>query len=275
MQIFGREDLAEALRGLGLAAGDGVFVHTALGRIGHVIGGPRGLIEALSDAVGPEGLIGMPGFSKDAYDPCELRDTGLDALAAERVRAQVPGFDPARSNVLENGQVPEAFRTWPGVVRSAHPTSSVLLLGPDAAQLAEPHDPSGWATGPATPWGRLRARAAMKILLIGVGWNRCSALHAAESLAGHRRLKLRRFKSGPGDAPWVTAPDVADDLDRLFPLVGAAWEAAGGVTFGKIGLAEARLTGYAELLEFATRWIDRRNAADGVPEIGDAGVLPR
>ncbi|MEM7176413.1 MAG: AAC(3) family N-acetyltransferase [Pseudomonadota bacterium] len=235
MRILGRDDLAQDLRALGVSPGDGVFVHTALGRIGHVIGGPRGLIEALMDAVGPGGLIGMPGFSKDAYDPADLH--GTEGAGADRahLRAQVPGFDPARSDVSGNGAVPEAFRSWPGVVRSPHPTSSVLLWGEGAADLATPHDPAGWATGPATPWGRLRARRSMKILLIGVGWNRCSALHAAESLAQHRRTKQRHFKTGPGDAPWIEAPDVADDLDRLFPLVGAAWEAEGGVTTGPVG----------------------------------------
>ncbi|MEM8755647.1 MAG: AAC(3) family N-acetyltransferase, partial [Pseudomonadota bacterium] len=157
--LFGRDDLAADLRALGLSPGDGVFVHTALGQIGRVIGGPRGLIEALIDAVGEGGLIGMPGFSRDAYDPADLEELNLSVEARERVRAQVPGYDPARSNVAQNGAVPEAFRGWPGVVRSPHPTSSVLLLGPDAAQFAAEHDPRGWATGPSSPWGRLRERS--------------------------------------------------------------------------------------------------------------------
>ncbi|MEM7507707.1 MAG: AAC(3) family N-acetyltransferase [Pseudomonadota bacterium] len=267
MDVFGRDDLVRDLRKLGVEAGDGIFVHTALGQVGHVIGGPRGLIEALLDAVGPHGLVGMPGFSRDAYDPCDLNDWRPSTDKQARIRAQVPGFDPERSDVRGNGSVPEAFRGWPGVVRSLHPTSSVLLLGQDAQGLCAPHDPSGWATGPDTPWGRLRARPAMKILLIGVEWTRCSALHAAESLARHRRTKLRHFKTGPGEAPWIDAPDVADDLGRLFPLVGADWEAAGGVTFGTIGRAEARLTGYEALLGFAAPWFDARNAADGVPPV--------
>ncbi|MEM7058046.1 MAG: AAC(3) family N-acetyltransferase [Pseudomonadota bacterium] len=251
---------------MGLAPGDSVFVHTALGQIGHVIGGPRGLIEALIDTVGETGLIGMPGFSRDAYDPLEFVDIKVSQAESAHFRGQVPGFDIARSDVRANGIVAETFRTWPGVVRSPHPTSSVLLLGPDAAELAVPHDAHGWATGPETPWGRLQNRQNMKILLIGVGWNRCSALHAAETLALHKRTKQRHLKTGPGpDAPWVDAPDVADDLDTLFPLVGQDWENAGSVTFGKIGNAHCRMTGYAPLLDFASQWFDRRNKADGVP----------
>ncbi|MEM8793097.1 MAG: AAC(3) family N-acetyltransferase [Pseudomonadota bacterium] len=268
MHLFGRDDLIHDLRGLGLSAGDGVFVHCAMSQIGHVIGGPRMLIDALLHVIGPEGLLGMPGFSTDAYDPAELMQLPLDPETQAHIRRQVPGFDPALTDARDNGAVAEAFRTWPGVLRSRHPTSSVLLLGPDARRLARPHDPMGWATGPNSPWGRLRKRPQMKILLIGVGWNRCSALHAAESLATHRRLKIRHFKNGTGpDAPWVEAPDVADDLNRLFPGVGADWEADGDVSRGRIGNAVALLTGYAALIDYAAIWFNRRNRADGVPAI--------
>ncbi|MGH1477761.1 MAG: aminoglycoside N(3)-acetyltransferase [Geminicoccales bacterium] len=261
MMIYGRDDIAGDLRALGIAPGDGVFVHSSLRQIGHVIGGPRGLIEALVKAVGSNGLIGMPGFSRDAYDPVELLGLCVAPEHHLAIQKQVPGFDSAKSDVRQNGAVPEVFRSWPGVVRSPHPTSSVLLLGPDAEALAAIHDPRGWATGPKTPWGRLRERDAMKILLIGVGWNRCSALHAAESNAEHKRTKIRRFKNGHGpDAEWIEAPDVADDLDTLFPLVGAAWEKAGGVKAGKIGGADSKLTDYDPLLAFASHWINKHNS---------------
>ena len=264
--ILGRSDLAADLRKLGVAPGDGLFVHTSLGKIGRVIGGPRGLIDALIDTVGETGLIAMPGFSRDAYDPVELE--GLEVIAEEhaRIRAQVPGYDPERSNVAQNGAVPEAFRAWPGVARSPHPTSSVLMFGPDAKEIAARHDPSGWATGPESPWGALRRRPQMKILLIGVRWNRCSALHAAESIASHRRTKMRVFKM---NGVWMEAPDVADDLDTLFPLVGQAWENEGGVSYGKIGGADTMLTGYDPLVSFASNWLGARNKMDGAPAFGE------
>ncbi len=261
--IIGKDDLVAQLAALGVQRGDGVFVHTSLAQIGHVIGGPRGLIEALIEAVGDRGLIGMPGFSHDAYDPATLMDVRLSEKQRLHVRSQVPGFDPARSDVRQNGAVPEAFRSWPGVIRSHHPTSSVLLLGPDAAELAADHDPLDWATGPETPWGRLRDRPAMKILLIGVGWNRCSALHAAESVATHRRTILRDIRHGP-DGAWIKAPDVEDDLGRLFLPAGKAWEETGAVAMGKIGNADCRLTDYGALVEFAADWIGRRNREDGI-----------
>lgn len=263
--IWGRADLAADLRAMGVEEGDGLFVHTSLGRIGTVIGGPRGLIEALLDVVGETGLIAMPGFSRDAYDPVDLHGAEVSAEDHQRILDQVPGFNPARSNVAQNGAVPEAFRSWPGVERSPHPTSSVLMYGPDAADYAAQHDPLGWPTGPDTPWGRLRMRHQMKILLIGVRWSRCSALHAAESIAQYRRTCTRRLKL---KGEWVEGPDVADDLSTLFPLVGQAWEDAGGVGYGRLGAADCLVTGYDPLVAFAADWLSERNKADGVPAVG-------
>ncbi|MGB0506528.1 MAG: aminoglycoside N(3)-acetyltransferase [Pikeienuella sp.] len=262
--IFGSDDIAADLGAAGIRRGDGLFVHTSLGKVGRVIGGPRGFIQALVDTVGPEGLICMPGFSKDAYDPVEIEGLTVSEQEYEHIKQQVPGFDPALSNVRPNGAVPEAFRAWPGVTRSPHPTSSVLMLGNDAERLALPHDPKGWATGPETPWGRLRERPNMKILLVGVGWNRCSALHAAESAAENKRTVTRRIKHvAETGVEWIEAPDVADDLNTLFPLVGAAWEEAGGAQICKIGNAECKLTNYASLVEFASGWMSRRIGVAG------------
>lgn len=270
--VLGEQDIVADLRAGGVRSGDGLFVHTALRQIGHVIGGQRGLIQALISVVGPTGLICMPGFSDDAYDPVEIFDLDVEPSSRDHIRRQVPGFDPGRSNVLQNGTVAEVFRSWPGVVRSPHPTSSVLLFGADARVLSEPHDAYGWATGPETPWGRLRTRENMKILLIGVGWNRCSALHAAESAAEFKRAVVRRFKLGTGpDAPWIEAPDVADDLDRLFPLVGAEWEKVGQVQFCKIGNAETKITDYRQLVEFASKWISEKNQAEEALTLDNPG----
>lgn len=254
--------VAHHLRDMGLVSGDGVFVHASMRAIGPVDGGARGLISALFEVVGPRGLIGMPGFSDDAYPPADInREAMSQEKIAERERA-VSGFDVARSPTSGMGVIAETFRTWPGTRRSAHPTSSVCLHGPDADQWLEPHA-AAWATGASSPFGRLRARGDMKIVLLGVGWNRCTVLHTAETCAAHRRLKTRRFKSGPGAALWYETPDVADDLGRLFPLVGEAFEATGRASRGMIGSAPSLLCGYEDVVSFATQWIDAENARSG------------
>jgi len=74
----------------------------------------------------------------------------------------------------------------------------------------------------------------------------------------------RHFKH---DGEWIEAPDATDDLDTLFPLVGQAWEDAGGVTYGKIGGAEAMLMDYGLLVAFASNWLSERNKADGIAAV--------
>lgn len=222
------------------------------------MGGARAVMPALLDAVGPQGLIGMPGFSSDASFPVGVKRPALDESRLRTIERAVLGFDPARSPTVGMGAIAEIFRTWPGTLRGTHPTSSICLNGSDAARYLTPHS-LAWSCGPNSPLGRLRDRPAMKILLLGVGWNRCSALHTAETLAESKRTKIRYFKTGPGDAPWMETPDVADDLNRLFPDVGEAIEETGVVGSGSVGQASSRLVDFPLLVDFATRLISEQN----------------
>ena len=261
-QIITAASLQNDLTDLGVSGGDGLFVHASMHAIGPTVGGARAVIQAIISAISTDGLLAMPGFSKDAYFPSHLEQTDLSEQSIAQVEYAVPGFDTATSPTSGMGVIAETFRTWPGTIRSHHPTSSICLNGPDAADFSTPHSQE-WATGPKTPLGQLCKREQMKILLIGVGWNRCSALHTAETLAQHKRTKTRRFKSGPGNAPWIGTPDVADDMDRLFPLVGAAFEKTGVVTKGNIAGAPSKLFGYNALVDFATDWINQANRDSG------------
>ncbi|PCI63795.1 MAG: AAC(3) family N-acetyltransferase [Kordiimonadales bacterium] len=254
--------LKDSLRALGVHEGDGLFVHASMSAIGPTVGSARAVVEALLSAVGRTGLLAMPGFSTDAYFPPNIANEAMSRDVKTAIEDAVLGFDLEISPTFGMGVIAETFRTWPGTCRSVHPATSICLNGLDAPEFASRHS-LAWATGPETPLGYLQARKHMKMLLIGVGWNRCSALHTAESLADTRRTKVRRFKTGTGNAPWMETPDVADDLDRLFPKVGAAYEEAGLVSSGKIGGATSKICDYAPLVSFAADWINNANIASG------------
>ncbi len=261
-KISSKTSLIADLRALGVHEGDGLFVHASMRAIGPTIGGARAVIEALLFAVGSKGLLAMPGFSTDAYFPSNIDRAAISQEMRAEIEDSVLGFDPETSPTSGMGIIAETFRTWPGTCRSVHPATSICLKGLGASELASRHS-LAWATGPETPLGYLQDRKRMKMLLIGVGGNRCSALHTAESLADTRRTKVRRFKTGTGNAPWTETPDVADDLNRLFPKVGAAFEEAGLVTSGKIGQAPTYLCNYAPLMSFAADWINNANIKSG------------
>ncbi|MFX0543745.1 aminoglycoside N(3)-acetyltransferase [Roseovarius sp. S4756] len=254
-----QDDLMRDLGALGLQAGDRLFVHASLRAVGPVIGGPRVVIESLQGVLGPDGLLGMPGFSTDAYFPDDANSEPSDAQR-RRIANAVPGFDLQRSPTDGMGIVAELFRTWPGTHRSDHPAVSLCLNGHGAADLIKPHS-LDWALGPQTPMGALCEMPIAKVALIGVGRNRCSALHTAETLAETRRTKIRRVKIAP--ERWAEMEDVADDMNRLFPDVGAAFEQTGAVTRGRLGAAETRVCGLADLVAFAAPWISAANRASG------------
>ncbi|MFX0547240.1 aminoglycoside N(3)-acetyltransferase [Roseovarius sp. S1116L3] len=254
-----QDDLMRDLAALGICPGDRLFVHASLRAVGPVIGGPRMVIQALQGVLGPAGLLGMPGFSSDAYFPDDI-DVEVSEAQRRRIEDAVPGFDLQRSPTDGMGVLAELFRTWPGTHRSDHPAVSLCFNGRGAADLIARHS-LDWALGAGTPMGALCEMPCAKVALIGVGWNRCSALHTAETLAQTRRTKTRRVKMAPGR--WAEMEDVADDLNRLFPDVGAGFEQTGAVTRGSFGAAKARVCGLADLVAFAAPWISAANRASG------------
>jgi len=161
LRRIGRRALARQIRALGIAEGDTVWVHSSLQRIGYVIGGPEAVVGALLDAVGETGDLVMPCF--------------YDSFVSAKVWK--PPFDRATSP-SEVGRIPEAFRRWPGVVRSAHPTHSVLALGPRKHEITANH--AGISPfGRSGPFGWMYEHD-VKILFLGCGLGPNSFLHAFE-----------------------------------------------------------------------------------------------
>ncbi|MBT9387052.1 AAC(3) family N-acetyltransferase [Pseudooceanicola sp. CBS1P-1] len=260
--IHTQTSLFNDLISLGVYAGDGLFVHGSMSAVGATVGGARTIVESLLKAVGGTGLVGMPDFSSDACFPAEVDLSRLTQDQIAEIEDAVPGFDVAKSTTSGMGVIAETFRTWPGTQRSDHPAVSICLNGEKANDFLKEHS-LAWATGEKTPLGKLRDRKAMRILLIGVGWNRCSALHTAETFAQHKRTKTRRFKNGGPNGSWIETPDVTDDTNRLFPKIGEAFEKTGAVSFGKFGGAECKLCDFRSLVDFATGWIDCSNKRSG------------
>jgi aminoglycoside 3-N-acetyltransferase len=154
------------------------------------------------------------------------------------------------------GLLAEAVRTHPDAIRSSHPHRSFAGWGPAAADILAGHaldDP----VGEGSPLSALYAGDA-SILLAGVGYDKCTALHLAESRSG---LPPARVANGApllvdGERQWVqfTEP-VVDDTD--FAEVGASFEEAvpAAVRLGSVGRADSRLVRMTALVDFAANWM--------------------
>ncbi len=254
-----RGSLAHDLVALGVTPGMSLIVHASLARIGLVVGGAPAVIHALMDALGPDGTLMMPSFSGGLTDPATWRDPPVPAEWHALIRADMLPFDAARTPTRLMGQIAEQFRRWPDVRRSNHPVTSLAAWGRHADYLVERHS-LAWSLGDETPMGRLYELDGW-ILLLGVGHERNSSLHLAETRAVHGRRKLRRMPiERHGRVVWEEFAEVDDDRGRLFPPIGADYDRTGAVRIGSVGSAECRLMRQRDLVDYATAWLDRELA---------------
>ena len=120
---------------LGVSEGMVVIVHSSLSALGWVCGGPVAVIRALLLAVGADGTLVMPAHSANLSDPAGWKNPPAPAAWWPTIRATMPAFDPAVTPTCCLGVIPELFRTWPGAVRSYHPSCSFAALGPHAGRI--------------------------------------------------------------------------------------------------------------------------------------------
>lgn len=245
-----RRDLAR----IGVEPGTTLVVHSSLSSIGWVLGAAPAVVRALLAAVGDGGTLAMPAATPHSGDPAAWPGPRVPEAWLDEVRAELPLFDRA-TTPTSMGAIPETFRTWPGTLRSDHPLESVCALGPRAEEIVREHS-LAFSEGPGSPFAELCDLGGF-VLLLGVGFNRCTALHYAESLVEKRRTTTVRFpRLADGRREWVEVPNVADDDDTHFPIIGKRFRASGGAVEGTVGEAEAVLFLMRDLVAFARAYFD-------------------
>ena len=149
-------DLLGGFRRVGVQAGDLVYCHSSLSKFGYVERGADAVVDALLEAVGPEGTVAMPAGTYS------LRRDGAV-------------FD-VRNAPSELGAITEALRRRASH-RSHHLTDSVCAIGPLAGELTATHSIS--PCGAESPFAKFIDLDA-QILLLGVPHNNNTTFEAIE-----------------------------------------------------------------------------------------------
>ena len=160
--MFTKEQLKNQLKNMGIIPSDTVLIHTAFKSVGEVEGGIDGFIDAFKEYL-KDGLFIIPTHTW------------------ENVNRENPVFDVSVTTPCI-GAVPTVAAFRKDGIRSLHPTHSVWAVGKGAEdfikgeELAKTPAPVGGA------WCRLSDLNA-KILLIGLGHNRNTFIHAIDEMA--------------------------------------------------------------------------------------------
>lgn len=230
--MIGREEIVDGLRRVGVEEGDLVQVHSSLSAFGYVEGGAETVVEALLEAVGPEGTVMVPTFNHGSVEVFDLK-----------------------TSASTNGAITNALRVRPEAYRSLHPTHPCAAIGPLAELLTSEHLHVG-TFGLRSPLGKLAAMGG-KVLLLGVGMNTNTMAHIGETLYG---------------VPCIAEGWPRKIVDEMGHVVGATgvywrngpclveWEALEGymrergqIADGQIGEAQVHLMLGARVLGAAVR----------------------
>ncbi|WP_435360944.1 aminoglycoside N(3)-acetyltransferase [Haloarchaeobius sp. DFWS5] len=261
--------LVSDLHELGVEPGDTIIVHSSLSALGWVCGGPPAVVDALCAAVTDAGTVVCPTHSGGYSDPDYWENPPVPDDWKERIRETMPAYRPAVTPTRGMGVIPETFRTYPGVIRSRHPTVSFAAWGADAESVTADHSYDE-PLGEESPLARVYDLGG-KVLLLGVGYDRNTSLHLAEYRDEHPpQLKANGAPIlEDGERTWLRYADLEVFSDD-FPDAGRAFEAENPdvVSIGPVGAATARLCDQPKLVDFAAEWFSEHRP-DSLPNVND------
>ncbi len=134
---YTRRQLAQALRSVGVEAGQMLMLHSSVKAVGPVMGGPNTILQAVFDALGASGTLMMYAGWEDIPDYLDE----LPEDARQVYYDEYPPFDPLTARAVRaNSVLAEFVRTWPGAARSLNPEPSPFPRRPACSQSSQ----KGW-----------------------------------------------------------------------------------------------------------------------------------
>lgn len=242
------------------------MVHASLRAVGAIDGGPQVLLDALIEALGPDGtLMAFVSWDRSPYD----LTLGCAELPVDRIDVDLR-FNPADAAPYPGfGAFNRFICAHPAVERSLHPDASMAAIGRNAAWLVTPHR-LGEAYGRGSPVERFLETNGM-VLTLGSGPDAITVLHYAEAaarIAGKRRVSYWMPPvAGAGDqwqpvSDWDSngildefttqeGPDAVECIAREYLELGRHLS-------GPIGNAHAQLIDATDIVQFGIQWLEQK-----------------
>jgi len=250
--------LVADLRELGVEAGDTLLVHSSLSALGWVAVGPPTVVDALMEAVTPDGTLVMPTHSTQYTDPAVWQSPPVPDDWVEEIRESRPPYRPAVTPTRGMGAIPECFRTYPDAVRSRHPTYSFAAWGSDAEFVVADHD-YDHGMGEESPLAEVYDRDGT-ILMLGTDHDTNTSLHLAEHRADREQgvsPQTAPVLNNDGEREMITFEQLKYDADD-FADAGAGFEDEYPevVIRGQVGMANAKLIPQREIVDYGAAWFE-------------------
>jgi len=253
---WSRDELAAQLAQLGVREGMVLEVHSSLKSLGFVIGGARTVVDALMAAVGADGTLVMPLQDSDNTDPASWCIPPADRALWDKIRSNMPPCEQDASDFPYMGAVVGSFIRRRGTIASKHPNCAFAAYG-KYARLIVDKQPLPFALSDQSPLG-VMYQLPSYILLLGVGYERCTGMHLAEYRSNVQPVMIQGAATGTAAHPqWQKYLDIDMNSDE-FAAIGQAMEAKKMVAVGRIGAAHGRLFKFTEAVDFATAYLQDR-----------------
>jgi len=249
-KTYDLRDLVTGLRALGVQPGQDLLVHSSMRRVGPVRGGAADVLDALRIATAGATIVVPTHTASNSLSSRAFLAATAGMSTAQRGRhvAAMPGFDPEKTPSHGMGALAEHVRTIVGAQRSSHPQTSFAAFGPRAERYTAGHELT-CHLGESSPLGGLY-QAGSAVLLLGVGYAACTALHLAEyRLPGCRRRRYQCFTVSEGvrrDCEFIDA----DLIDSDFEAVGGLLDRESFVRRGQVAAADCRLLPIRAIVDF-------------------------
>lgn len=227
-------------------------VHCSMKSIGYIIGGAQSLVDALIKAVGHDGTLVMPFQCGDNTEPAFWRNPPLQRDLWDKIRANQPAFSPESSQTRNMSEAYMNLSRRAGCYTSNHPSCSFISYGRYGKLIAHQQN-LDFPLGEQSPLSAMYNLPSY-ILLIGVGYDNCTAMHLGECRSNIRPVILQGGAVNEnGYRRWVKYLDY--DLDsEEFERIGYRLEDAGLVSKGFLGHALCRLFRFSDAVDYAQQY---------------------